>query len=182
VVLAINKLQAAYKSYMREQIDLGSGVYADVWPLVESVCFQAEIEPVSIKEDDLIVHLDDDSYKYELWLYQDCLYGIKGSYSKEHQKLLILESADKDRQKFERLTAKFSSEQTKAIKYERERISEDVRIAVWRRDQGKCVSCGSRERLEYDHIVPVTRGGSNTLRNVELLCETCNRAKGNRIQ
>lgn len=36
--------------------------------------------------------------------------------------------------------------------------------------------------LEYDHIVPVSRGGSNTARNVELLCEVCNRSKGDRIQ
>jgi hypothetical protein len=52
-----------------------------------------------------------------------------------------------------------------------------VKLAVWRRDQGKCVTCGSNERLEYDHIIPITKGGSNTERNVQLLCEKCNRAK-----
>ncbi len=63
----------------------------------------------------------------------------------------------------------------------RERISPQVRRAVWIRDQGKCARCGSRERLEYDHIVPVSRGGSNTERNIELLCEVCNRAKSDSI-
>jgi hypothetical protein len=57
-------------------------------------------------------------------------------------------------------------------------IPERVRHEVWRRDHGCCARCGSRERLEYDHIIPVSRGGSNTARNVELLCERCNRAKG----
>ncbi len=52
-----------------------------------------------------------------------------------------------------------------------------VKLAVWRRDQGKCVTFGSKERLEYDHVIPVTKGGSNTERNVQLLCEKCNRAK-----
>lgn len=61
------------------------------------------------------------------------------------------------------------------------RIPEDVRSEVWRRDQGRCVRCGSRERLEFDHIVPLSRGGSNTVRNIELLCESCNRCKGNSI-
>lgn len=63
----------------------------------------------------------------------------------------------------------------------RERISTEVRRAVWIRDQGKCAHCGSRERLEYDHIVPESRGGGNTERNIELLCEICNRAKSDRI-
>jgi hypothetical protein len=60
----------------------------------------------------------------------------------------------------------------------RERIPENVRLFVWQRDEGKCVKCGGTERIEFDHIVPVARGGSNTERNIQLLCETCNRAKG----
>lgn len=63
----------------------------------------------------------------------------------------------------------------------REPIAEAVRHEVWRRDDGRCVDCGSRERLEYDHIIPVSRGGSNTARNLELRCESCNRSKGARI-
>jgi 5-methylcytosine-specific restriction endonuclease McrA len=63
----------------------------------------------------------------------------------------------------------------------REPIPEQVRHEVWRRDRGTCVDCGSRGRLEFDHIIPVSRGGSNTTRNVELRCESCNRRKGARI-
>jgi hypothetical protein len=59
----------------------------------------------------------------------------------------------------------------------RETIPERVRHEVWRRDQGRCVDCGSRERLEFDHIIPVSKGGSNTARNIELRCEACNRRK-----
>ncbi len=60
-------------------------------------------------------------------------------------------------------------------------IKESVRHEVWRRDGGKCVRCQSRVKLEFDHIVPVSKGGSDTARNIELLCETCNRKKGARI-
>jgi hypothetical protein len=63
----------------------------------------------------------------------------------------------------------------------REPISESVRLFVWQRDKGQCVKCASRERLEFDHIIPVTAGGSNTERNVQLLCESCNRSKGSTI-
>jgi hypothetical protein len=60
----------------------------------------------------------------------------------------------------------------------RARISESVRHEVWRRDRGRCAHCGSREKLEFDHIVPLSMRGSDTARNIELLCESCNRQKG----
>jgi hypothetical protein len=63
----------------------------------------------------------------------------------------------------------------------REAIPQRVRHEVWRRDRGSCVECGSRGRLEFDHIIPVSRGGSNTTRNIELRCEPCNRRKGARV-
>jgi TPR repeat protein len=65
---------------------------------------------------------------------------------------------------------------------ERAAIPSDVRREVWRRDGGVCVKCGGRRNLEYDHIVPVSKGGSNTARNIELLCEACNRSKSASIQ
>lgn len=58
-------------------------------------------------------------------------------------------------------------------------ISKQVMNDVWNRDGGKCVKCGSQNRLEYDHIIPFSKGGSNTFRNIQLLCQTCNRKKTN---
>lgn len=60
-------------------------------------------------------------------------------------------------------------------------ISESVRHEVWRRDQGRCCQCGSQENLEFDHIIPFSKGGSNTARNIQLLCEVCNAKKRDRI-
>lgn len=61
------------------------------------------------------------------------------------------------------------------------RIPKNVQDSVWRRDQGRCVSCGSQEKLEFDHIIPFSKGGSNTYRNVQLLWESCNRLKSDKI-
>jgi hypothetical protein len=63
----------------------------------------------------------------------------------------------------------------------RERVADDVRLFVWQRDEGKCVRCSSNLNLEFDHIIPVAEGGSSTARNVQLLCETCNRKKGKSV-
>jgi 5-methylcytosine-specific restriction endonuclease McrA len=40
------------------------------------------------------------------------------------------------------------------------------------------MTCGSQDRLELDHIIPLAMGGSNTARNIQVLCERCNREKG----
>jgi len=63
----------------------------------------------------------------------------------------------------------------------REAIPRAVQREVWQRDAGRCVECGSKEFLCFDHIVPFSRGGSNSVRNLQLLCERCNLSKGNRI-
>lgn len=68
------------------------------------------------------------------------------------------------------------------ISRRREGIPSEVRRKVWHRDGGACQRCGSTEGLEFDHIVPVSRGGSNTEKNIELLCKTCNRQKSARIE
>jgi Holliday junction DNA helicase RuvB len=71
---------------------------------------------------------------------------------------------------------------TKETNGSRYTIPFEVRIKVWRRDNGKCVKCGSRQNLEFDHIIPVSNGGSHSARNIELLCENCNRFKSDFIQ
>ena len=60
-------------------------------------------------------------------------------------------------------------------------IPEEVRMYVWRRDQGRCIKCGNNKNLEFDHIIPVSEGGSNTGRNIQLLCSECNKKKSNKI-
>lgn len=56
-------------------------------------------------------------------------------------------------------------------------VSDRVKREVWDRDGGKCVLCGSSERIEFDHVHPVSKGGSSSASNVQLLCRTCNRKK-----
>jgi Ca2+/Na+ antiporter len=64
---------------------------------------------------------------------------------------------------------------------DRHHIPSSVKDKVWNRDGGKCVKCGSQKNLEFDHIIPISKGGSNTARNIQLLCEKCNRSKGSKV-
>lgn len=96
---------------------------------------------------------------------------------------VALDSAVVAKQLLEALgcTVDIREKQARTEGLHREPIPERVRNEVWRRDGGECVDCASRERLEYDHIIAVANGGSNTARNIELRCETCNRKKGAKI-
>jgi len=64
----------------------------------------------------------------------------------------------------------------------RRQIPSDVKRTVWVRDGGCCVLCGSNVNIHYDHDVPVSKGGSNDVKNIRLLCQQCNLRKGARIE
>ncbi len=60
-------------------------------------------------------------------------------------------------------------------------IPEAVRAEVWRRDGGRSVACQATEHLEFDHIIPLAKGGATSVRNLQLLCRSCNASKGDGI-
>ena len=56
-----------------------------------------------------------------------------------------------------------------------------MRYRVFQRDDYRCVCCGRRAQneltLHVDHIVPVSRGGPNSIENLQTLCDECNQGK-----
>lgn len=42
----------------------------------------------------------------------------------------------------------------------------------------RCVSCGKRKPLHQDHVVPLSKGGTNYIDNIQPLCKSCNSKKG----
>lgn len=65
----------------------------------------------------------------------------------------------------------------------RKSIPSRLRHEVFKRDGYRCRECGATNKetkLEIDHIVPVSKGGTNDITNLQVLCKTCNRAKYNR--
>ena len=61
-------------------------------------------------------------------------------------------------------------------------ISAKVRYQVFMRDDGKCVFCGSNINIEFDHVIPFSKGGAHTVDNIRVLCQDCNRSRSDNIE
>lgn len=64
-------------------------------------------------------------------------------------------------------------------RYTEARLPIHFRSAVLRRDNYRCVFCGSSCRLEVDHIIPWSAGGSDDIDNLRTLCHWCNVDRSN---
>ena len=63
------------------------------------------------------------------------------------------------------------------------RVPRSVMLRVVRRDNNQCQTCGKvlkDDEIEFDHIIPVSKGGSSEEHNVRVACLECNRTKSAR--
>lgn len=54
-----------------------------------------------------------------------------------------------------------------------ESVTQVVRFAVWCRDRGRCVDCGTADDVGFDEIFPPNVSDSRSAANVELRCASC---------
>lgn len=52
---------------------------------------------------------------------------------------------------------------------------------ICKKQRGKCAHCKKKRKLEADHIMPISRGGSNFAFNLQGLCRICNAEKHAKI-
>ena len=67
-----------------------------------------------------------------------------------------------------------------STRYGRQPIPRKLRHEVFKRDGYRCRECGASKdetSLEIDHILPVAKGGTNDIDNLQTLCRECNRMK-----
>lgn len=119
------------------------------------------------------------------WRYRGRTFRVEGGehLTEEEIAIRIRHQVLKDTQQLSRMKKEVEAFEnfSRVPDARRERIPGSVRMFVWQRDEGRCVECSSREHLEFDHIIPLVEGGANTERNIQLLCETCNRKKSRNI-
>lgn len=60
-------------------------------------------------------------------------------------------------------------------------VRESVILALMERDGYKCNKCGTLDNLQVDHIIPLSRGGTDDHDNLQFLCRRCNLSKRDRM-
>lgn len=85
---------------------------------------------------------------------------------------------------------KFTKEQLETLgkinthNFKRIIIPKTTKEKVYENGNGVCAICGKpieRNDFTIDHIIPLSRGGSNDLENLQIACHDCNELKGNRM-
>lgn len=157
----------------------GSGT----WLLSQAMFESQEIIPIELTAEVDSADLQSrgtDEPDGQLWLFQGWAYfsGDQQGLHAEDVRALVNVEQNKRRLTLEKAHALQAMSENYDKPKRRETIPRVVRVEVWQRDGGRCVECGNQEKLEFDHIIPVAMGGGSTSRNLQLLCETCNRRKG----
>jgi hypothetical protein len=169
-----------HETILREVIEVNRGELGK--QKEEPVLIQLKVPNDYVKKDDI--------YYYDYFLFKDFLFKVGkdvGDLEKKSEIVKAFYFKEKATGTIWLKSRKELDEVDKALKDLREEaaesrnIREEVRKEVWLRDGGQCVECGGRENLEFDHIIPFSKGGSNTAGNIRILCKDCNRKKSNRI-
>ena len=66
------------------------------------------------------------------------------------------------------------------FEYGRIQFGYDVRHYLFKKFNFRCTQCGVTNKeavLHIDHVIPISRGGSNNEDNLQVLCKTCNLSK-----
>lgn len=136
-----------------------------------------QIARAQLDEPQFVATWRDRSY----WWYDDAFYWTTaGAYTSDDIKALLFTRQRNRERELEHAHAVLAASTSPAAR-KREPIPRDVKQAVWKRDEGKCVECGSDFDLQYDHIIPFSMGGASTVENLQLLCAKCNQTKGGRL-
>lgn len=85
----------------------------------------------------------------------------------------------------ERTLAEIEAEEKKRLcalrRAEFARNYEPIKLALIERDGYGCVECGAQDNMTVDHIIPLSKGGTDKLDNLRFLCRGCNSKKNDTL-
>lgn len=139
------------------------------------VAFEMNIRPMKLQETPFIQSYEDSNILKHMEDIVEWLYRIKRMYWAEYKSYGFVCDAT--------FICKVGKHKSKR---KRTRIPRGMRHEVFKRDDYKCVECGASKddgaTLHVDHKVPVSKGGTDELDNLQTLCSDCNLNKSDVIQ
>jgi 5-methylcytosine-specific restriction endonuclease McrA len=105
---------------------------------------------------------------------------------KEHKRKLYLKNKEHERNRYIQWSHSKKGKLLRVLsRNKREgrlnpKISIDDIEKIYARDGG-CVYCGLKESQSIDHIIPLVRGGKNTIENLVISCRFCNSSKREKL-
>jgi hypothetical protein len=112
------------------------------------------------------------------WQFQYRIYWESEDLDADEVYALLVSKQQRERARIERAKAMVAMDmQPQDQAQRRDVIPDDVKQLVWLRDGGRCRHCGAQAELQFDHVIPVTMGGSSNPENPQILCGSCNRRK-----
>jgi len=115
------------------------------------------------------------------WAFEDRFFWEDDGLSPRDVLALVRDRERRAQRRLERAHAGLAQDQAEPP-LRREPIPRAVRLAVFERDGGRCVACGSSFEIQFDHMIPFSMGGASTVQNLQVLCAGCNRQKGGALQ
>ena len=157
----------------RWRFTYGGGQSSAAWStrrLRELQALQAQ-EPVAIMADG----------RRTWWAFEDRFFWEDEGLSPRDVLALVRDRQRRAQRRLERAHAGLAQDRDEPV-LRREPIPRAVRLAVFERDGGRCVACGSTFEIQFDHVIPFSMGGSSTAQNLQILCAGCNGQKGGSLQ
>jgi len=113
--------------------------------------------------------------------------------NKEQHKQKVRKNYLKNKERYDKVWNKWASKNTNKLTLYSKRL--DAQRRTQERNNGgsfttqewlnlcsqygnRCLSCNKKLPLEVDHIIPVSRGGTSYISNIQPLCKHCNCSKG----
>ena len=115
---------------------------------------------------------------------QRAAYRKRAEYYKERSREWVKNNPDKIQARRERNRAAYCARQH--IRETRKRGNGgSYTVREWRalcaKYDHRCLCCGEQKTLTVDHIIPIVKGGSSNIENLQPLCGVCNSAKHDKI-
>ena len=139
------------------------------------VAFEMNIRPMKLQETPFIQSYEDSNILKHMEDIVEWLHRIKRMYWTEYKSYGFVCDAT--------FICKVGKHKSKR---KRTRIPRGMRHEVFKRDGYRCVECGASKddgaTLHVDHKIPVSKGGTDELDNLQTLCSDCNLNKSDVIQ